>query len=198
MPLSTLIHIRHGQTEWNATARLQGSQDIPLNALGREQALRNGRALKDELQRLGRHAEELHFIGSPLGRARDTMELVRGELGLPVGGYEVEPRLIEVSFGDFEGLSYADVEKRDPEAYAALRADKWHFVPPGGESYVMLRDRVARWHATLDRDVIVISHGGVYRALRSVLYAIHDPTLADYFVPQDRIFVWRDGAGRWV
>ena len=79
--LPTLTLIRHGQTEWNAAGRFQGSQDIPLNAIGKDQAIRSGELLVDVLARDEHDPAKVPFVSSPLGRARNTMELVRGALG---------------------------------------------------------------------------------------------------------------------
>ena len=62
--------IRHGQTDWNAERRLQGQKDIPINAIGREQARQNGIALAAVLKG---EDTEFYFVASPLGRTRETM-----------------------------------------------------------------------------------------------------------------------------
>lgn len=193
----TIIHIRHGQTDWNAARRLQGSKDIPLNATGREQAARNGRALAEELDARGRTAAEFTFVASPLARARETMEIVRRQLGLDVSGYATTPALSEVSYGDFEGLTYEDIAVSDPASHAAILADKWHFLPPNGESYVMLTERVGGWLAASRGDLVIVSHGGVFRALKGVIETERDPALAELFVPQDRFYVWTGTDGVW-
>lgn len=194
----TIYHIRHGQTDWNAAARLQGSQDIPLNATGRAQADANGVALAAHFRAIGRDPASLAWKGSPLGRARETMERVRAAVGLDPNGYEVVHDLREVSFGRFEGLTYADIDRHHPAAGAALHRDKWHFQPPGGESYVALAERLARWLDGTSGDLVIVSHGGVFRALRWILEHDHDPALAVLFVPQDRIFRWQDDRGAWL
>ena len=79
-PSVTLYFVRHGETDWNLAQRYQGQRDIPLNATGRAQAARNGRALA---QMLGHRAAALDYVASPLGRARETMEIMRREMGLP-------------------------------------------------------------------------------------------------------------------
>ena len=71
--------IRHGQTDWNAEGRLQGQQNIDLNALGREQASRNG---EDLLALIGDRVGDFAFVASPLARTRETMELLRAAMGL--------------------------------------------------------------------------------------------------------------------
>ena len=194
----TIYHIRHGQTDWNVAARLQGMKDIPLNATGRAQADANGLALAGRLAAEGREPGEFAYFVSPLGRTRETMERVRTGLGLPRDGYTVVPDLREVSFGVYEGKTYDDIEHIAPADHAEIMRDKWHFLPPEGESYVMLADRLARWLATTSGDMVVVSHGGCFRALRSVIEGIDDPDLAHLLVPQDRVFVWRDRHGSWI
>jgi broad specificity phosphatase PhoE len=88
--------IRHGETAWNLERRLQGQHDIPLNALGRVQAARSGTILRDLLARNGRHGSEYDFVSSPLDRARETMELMRAELGLEPERYRTDARLMEM------------------------------------------------------------------------------------------------------
>lgn len=194
----TIYHIRHGQTDWNAAGKLQGAQDIPLNDRGRAQADANGRALGAHFAAVGRDPGSLGWVASPLGRTRETMERVRRAAGLDPTGYVVAEGLRELSFGRFESLTYAEVEAHAPAAMAELRRDKWNFAPPGGENYVMLTDRVRRWFETTTGDLVIVSHGGVFRALRGIVEGRHDPSLAVLFVPQDRIFRWQDGHGAWL
>jgi probable phosphoglycerate mutase len=160
-----LYFVRHGQTDWNAERRLQGQQDIPLNTLGRAQATRCGSILSGLFARDGLRAAELDYVASPLGRARETMELLRAGLGLPPRDYRTERRLMEMSFGRWEGFTFAELQAREAAALAARERDKWGFVLPEGESYEQLVVRVRDWYDAVDRDTVVASHGGVCRAL---------------------------------
>src|SRR5215470_8716102 len=103
MPAPTIYYIRHGETEWNAIGRLQGTQDVPLNEMGVKQAGEAGAILADLLIRDGREAASVAFVSSPLGRARTTMELVRGTLKLPLHAYAIDDRLREIGYGAWEG-----------------------------------------------------------------------------------------------
>lgn len=172
-----LYFIRHGETDWNAERRLQGQHDIPLNARGFAQASHSGDVLRDLLGRSGRAAEEFAFIASPLSRARQTMELVRGRLGLDPRRYCVDARLAELSFGRWEGLTFAEIDQCDAALVTAREHDKWNFVPPGGESYAQLLARVREWQAGLGGDTIAVAHGGVARTL-FVHYGIMPPAQA--------------------
>src|SRR5450756_1494774 len=112
MSIPTIYYIRHGETEWNAQGRLQGTQDIPINELGRRQAVQAGGILADLFKRDGRSDASLSYVASPLGRARLTMELVRGALRLPLDGYALDDRLREIAYGQWEGSTLAPGKKR--------------------------------------------------------------------------------------
>ncbi|HSL80024.1 MAG TPA: histidine phosphatase family protein [Pseudolabrys sp.] len=164
-----VFYFRHGETDWNVTGRLQGRHDVPLNARGRAQATRCGEILRELFTRGGRNAAELDFVSSPLGRARTTIELARAPLGLPADGYRIEPRLAEIAFGEWEGFTIAQLHSRDPQRIAAREHDKWHVVPPGGESYEAVSARMREWYEGLARDTVAVAHGGTARGLLAYL-----------------------------
>jgi broad specificity phosphatase PhoE len=166
--------VRHGETDWNAERRLQGQLDIPLNDIGRLQSTQCGSTLCSLIAARRKLLAGFAFISSPLSRARETMEIMRGRLGLPRKGYAVEPRLAELSFGRWEGLTYAEVRALDSAALAVREHDKWNFTTPEGESYAELLVRVREWYAGVDGDIIVAAHGGVARALM-VLFGVRTP-----------------------
>lgn len=107
--------IRHGQTDWNAERRLQGQKDIPINAIGREQARQNGIALAAILNG---DDTEFDFVASPLGRTRETMEIMRSAMRLPPKEYRTDERLVEVSFGDWEGYTLKQLRASQTERVA--------------------------------------------------------------------------------
>ena len=165
MPRPILYFARHGETDWNRERRLQGQHDIPLNALGRVQASRCGELLRGLLERGGRPAAQYDYVSSPLGRARETMELMRAAMRLDPEAYRTDARLMEMSFGRWEGFTFAELQAREAEALAEREHDKWGFVLPGGESYAQLQVRVRAWYESMERDSVVSAHGGVCRAL---------------------------------
>jgi probable phosphoglycerate mutase len=165
MPRPILYFARHGETDWNRERRLQGQHDIPLNALGRVQASRCGELMRELLERDGRPAARYDYVSSPLGRARETMELMRTGMGLDPDAYRTDARLMEMSFGRWEGFTFAELQAREAPALAERERDKWGFVLPGGESYAQLQVRVRAWYESLERDSVVSAHGGVCRAL---------------------------------
>jgi broad specificity phosphatase PhoE len=170
-PARRLYFIRHGETDWNAARRLQGRNDIPLNALGRRQAAQCGELLGKLFAASGAAPQHFAFISSPLSRARETMDILRVGLGLPQQGYATDPRLAELSFGSWEGLTYKEVRDQDRSILAKRDRDKWNFQPPGGESYAQLLVRVREWHDSIFGDAVVTAHGGVARAFL-VLYGV--------------------------
>ncbi|WP_417676161.1 histidine phosphatase family protein [Roseibium sp.] len=189
-----LIFLRHGETDWNAEGRMQGQKDIPLNATGMEQARRNGQRLKAYLEDERIDASDLDFLASPLGRTRMTMELARTEMGLVPGAYRLEDRLKELTFGSWEGSTLEEIAETAPELVEQRRTDKWGFVPPGGgESYEMLAQRIGGWLQTIDRPSVVVAHGGVFRVLRGLLEGLDRRRVPKLPVPQDVVFIWRDG-----
>ncbi len=164
-PRPTVYYIRHGETDWNVAGRLQGRRDIPLNERGRMQAAHCGEILRDLFARDKRDPSGLDYVSSPLQRACQTIELSRPALGLPAEGYRIEPRLAEIAFGEWEGFTIAQLHMRDPQRIAQREHDKWHFLPPGGESYQMVSARIAEWYEGLTRDTVAIAHGGTARGL---------------------------------
>jgi broad specificity phosphatase PhoE len=194
-----LIFVRHGETSYNAENRLQGQRDIPLDARGRDQATAIGRTLRARLsEEIDRIEAEEGFVASPLERARETMELVRAAMGLPPKRYRVDPALLELTFGDWEGLTWPEVHALDPKRVKARKADKWDFVPPGGESYAMLTERVREWLASLAADAFVVSHGGVARALMTLLAGVPCDIAAEAPIVQGRALVFRNGGYEWI
>jgi broad specificity phosphatase PhoE len=163
--LPSIYYVRHGETVWNAEGRLQGRRDSALTARGCTQADRCGSVLNDLVALNGRNPAELDYVASPLGRARATMERVRRALGLDPHDYRLDARLAEMSFGEWEGLTFVEVRARDARALAARERDLWGFVPPGGESYADVMVRVREWHAGLARATVAVAHGGIWRAL---------------------------------
>lgn len=148
MPLTTFALIRHGQTDWNAERRLQGSTDIPLNDVGRGQAREAAAALSGD--------EWDAIVSSPLGRAAETADLIAAGLGLSVGRHV--PELTERSFGPAEGL-------QDGPELDALR------IPGGFRGAETEDDAADRGLGALEAlaeefrggRVLVVAHGSLLR-----------------------------------
>jgi broad specificity phosphatase PhoE len=157
--------VRHGETEWNAESRMQGQLDSRLTSRGRDHALGSGRLLA----RLGVDAA----FASPLGRVRETVEIICTELPLHV---TFDDRLKEWSAGDWSGALHADIPTRWPTEWAAWQADRYSVRSPGGESFVDVAARAQSFvdHAATVRAprIAIIAHGFFNRALSGVLMSL--------------------------
>ena len=186
--------IRHGQTEWNAQTRMQGQRNIPLNDIGRAQARAYGRILSAAVK----NAADFDFVSSPLGRARETMALIRTELGMPPDDYRLDPRLKEVKFGDWEGRTRAGLNKDAPHLLAERDAAGWNFCPPNGESYAQMSNRVADWLSAICTNTIMVAHGGVIRILQVLITNAPRRRGPNLPAPQDKIMRIKDNRIEWI
>jgi probable phosphoglycerate mutase len=196
MPAPTIYYIRHGETAWNAEGRFQGSQDIPLNDLGRTQAVAAGGILADLLARDGREASSMPFVASPLGRARLTMELMRGTLKLPPDHYAIDGRLREIGYGQWEGLTLPEMKLHDAATFASRDQDKWGVAAPSGESYASVTLRMREWFDSLRVDTVAVAHGGTMRALMVALGIATPLEAAETPIGQGVVYVFNGGGMR--
>jgi broad specificity phosphatase PhoE len=139
--------------------RWQGQSDPALSPAGRIQAERLAETL--------RAAAPTRVIASDLRRAAETARIVGGRMGLPV---ELEPRLRERALGAWTGLQHHQVAARWPEELKALQARNLRLRPPGGESLLEVRERLADWLHERELSLratptLVVTHGGLLRAL---------------------------------
>ena len=191
--MPVLYYVRHGETDFNRQGRLQGRRDTVLNAHGRQQAAECGVLLRNLFARDHRRPQDFKYIASPLKRARETMEIVRATLGLQPHNYEVDARLIEIAYGEWEGLTLQEIETQSASVLSARERDKWDFAPPGGESYRELADRIGQWYGSLTADNVVAAHGGGARALMAILNIESEEQATRAQIEQGVIYVFADG-----
>ncbi len=183
--VAAIYFVRHGQTDYNAARRVQGIVDVPINGHGQSQAQRNGRVLNELIS----DTSQLDFVSSPLLRARQTMEIVREAMGLAPDAHRTDGRLQEIHFGDWAGMTMAEIAERDPENYARRQADLWNVPPPGGESIRELSARAVAWFESVTQDTVAVAHGGINRCLRAHFLKLSPEELVYLDVPQDKVLL---------
>ncbi|WP_277961281.1 histidine phosphatase family protein [Pseudomonas sp. RIT-To-2] len=193
-PAPTLLLIRHGETAWNAQRLLQGRRDIPLNDTGRGQAARSGLCLKA----LPLDLTTWDFVASPLARTRETMEIVRRGAGLTAADYRQDERLVEIHFGEWEGLSWEQIREQAPHHYEERWADPLNYPAPGGENYPMVFDRVEAVLQGLTGDTVIVAHAGILRSVLALRGGVDAARIPLIEIPQDRVLVVRDGGFAWL
>ena len=165
-----ILFARHGETDDNVPPpRVQGWIDTPLNDRGRAQA----RELADAV----RERELTVVHSSHLARARETAEIVAGELGLEV---IVDERLAESRRGSWEGRLLEEIEREEPERWAAWRRGGGDFRFPGGESLAEHAERVTAALEEVRRGplpALCVCHGGTIRCA----FALTNPRGLDSF-----------------
>ena len=150
--MTWLALVRHGATEWNESGLVQGHSDVPLSERGRADVAR---------WRLPPALAGFALVSSPLVRAVETARLIAGEP-------EIEPRLIEMSWGTWEGRTLPDLRAELGDLMAAWEAKGLDFRAPGGESPSDVQHRLEPWlaeRARRRRATLAICHKGVIRAL---------------------------------
>lgn len=184
--MTHVAFMRHGPTAWNGAKRLQGRADIELTPRTRE-------FLK--ARRIPHEFDGWRVLCSPLKRCRETAEL----LGLPA---EIDPRLVEMSWGDFEGRTMDELRAERGAELAENEARGLDFQPPNGESPRMVQARLRPLLADVAKDgrnALCVTHRGVFRAVYALargwdmksdppdkldLYAMHVFRLAKDGAPQ--------------
>lgn len=162
-----LLIVRHGRTAWNTDGRFQGQLDIPLDEVGQAQAAAVAKRLAKE--------RPMVIYASDLSRAWQTARSIQNAIAeanqpCPTPPLVLEPRLREMHFGEWQGLTYAEIQACQPAALAAWEADWLNNAPPGGETLEQLVERVlAVYHEILaaypDGTVLLVGHGGALQAL---------------------------------
>jgi probable phosphoglycerate mutase len=135
--VKTIFVVRHGQTEWNVEGRMQGRMDSPLTEQGREQAIANGALINS----LG-GVEQLWV--SPSGRTTETAYLINSHTNAQL---EFAAELMERDCGIWSGMTIAEIEQHNPQAWAQRADDPYWHQPPQGENY---QDMLLRAHEFLD------------------------------------------------
>jgi broad specificity phosphatase PhoE len=180
--------VRHGQTEFNVARRYQGQGDSPLTLLGQMQAKRMG----ERLASLVGDAAGWRIVSSPLGRAVQTAQIIARALG-GAAPLAIDARLAEVGMGEWDGLTYEELEARRPRELDHVER---HFHGPGGEGFEAFQARLRDWLNAVgpEERVIAVSHGVSGRVLRGLYTGMPRDKMLRLDAPQD--VVHRLHAGR--
>ncbi len=180
-----IYFVRHGETTWNLEGRMQGHLDAPLTVRGLREARRDGAALRALIE----SNEPYALMFSPLGRTRETAKVIAEETRQYLASQRSDDRLREVSWGEWDGLTIAEIKQRYPERWQAHVEDRWNVGAPGGESYRVLCERVADWLESVRDEprLIVVSHGALGRALRGIYLGLAPDQTLQLREPQDAL-----------
>lgn len=168
--------IRHGETDQNKVKCLQGRTDIELNEKGRALAYKTAEGIKD--------VDFDMIFSSPLKRAKETAEIIKGERNIPV---IIEERIQEISFGEYEGLCYGKEHYSIPDKEFMNFFDKpeSYVTPPGGEAFEEVLSRTGDFLRELaenkkyqDKTILISTHGC---ALKAVLANARNTPLAQFW-----------------
>jgi len=177
--VTRLYLVRHGETEWNRSLRYQGHRDIPLSSEGRAQARKIAVRLSSE--------KFAAAYASDLSRAMETAAIISDYHNLNV---TTVPELRETNFGDWEGLTYREIDSRFHEIMKGWRANPRDTKIPGGESLGEVADRCRSGLEKVLREnregnVLVVAHGGI---IRIIVASILGMNLNDYWkIKQDNV-----------
>ena len=175
--MGSLVLVRHAITAASAAGRNLGQrEDPPLSNAGMELADRLGVAMAAELSELPH--DELRAIASPALRCRQTAAAIGSALGVAAEALEVEPGLLEIDYGSWDGLTADEARERDPELRAAWEADPFATRCPEGESgsdvarraFAVLEPIEAWLAADRARCAVVVAHNHVNRLRLCALF----------------------------
>ncbi|MBV1876053.1 MAG: phosphoglycerate mutase family protein [Pseudomonadales bacterium] len=179
--MKSFYFIRHGQTEWNAIARMQGQWNSDLNDRGKAQADANGVFLAT--QNLDA------FYASPLDRTRQTALIINQYLDLPIS---YDDRLKEWDCGDWSGELYAEVANKWVKEWEAFEADRFNYRGPNCENYPDMIERSKPFIDALKlstaTNIGIVSHGIIGRVMIAQLMGLNEQQTLDFKIGNDVVF----------
>lgn len=174
-PSPTVIALlRHGKTIWNEVGRIQGRMDSPLSTKGARQVHKWAQFLSDFTIN--------QIVASDLGRVRETVAILQQYCNsVPV---EWKKDLREQSWGKWEGKTFQELQREDPETLATNIRAGWEFRPPGGESrkevlqraFPIIQDTLYKYHG---KQILIVSHEGI---IKSIIYHLANRA----FLPEEK------------
>jgi probable phosphoglycerate mutase len=190
-PNPPIYFARHGETDWNRDQRIQGQIDTVLNDLGHRQSEVLARGLRSRLK----GETDLTFVASPLMRARQTMGYVARAFDIEEQAVRIEPSLMELSFGAWEGRYFREL-KSDP-AYPKDPVERFRWRPVDGESYADGMERLKQWIGRLDSPTVIVSHGAIGRCLIALVSDLSPQETLTQPTPQGFFCRLKEGLIEW-
>ena len=180
--MALLVLVRHGQSSWNLENRFTGEEDVPLTALGQDEASAAGQKLK------GKHFSQ--GFTSVLQRAVDTMTLLLEAAGCPELPVIRNRALNERNYGSLQGLNKAETAQKFGEEQVAIWRRSYTVRPPGGESLADTYARVVPYYQQAiepllkkGEDILIVAHGNSLRALIKFLENISEENISHFDLP---------------
>lgn len=190
--MSKVYLVRHGQTAWNVGEIFRGRADIPLDETGKQEVHLAGEALKDET---------LHAVySSPLSRSIETAENIAKFHNIPVTPFDA---IIDISYGEWEGLENQEVKKKYPELHALWQREPHKIKFPGGESLDEVRFRTVKGLEDLlakheNENFVLVAHRVPNKVICCALLGLDNSHF--WRIQQDtastNLFIYRDG--QWI
>lgn len=181
-----LFLMRHGETVWNREDRMQGRLDSPLTGLGIRQAQRQGAIVRDILAR----RSDLGIWSSPLGRARQTAEIVFGDAAI-----RFDPRLSEIDIGGFSGRLRADCASGQDAPETRF---SWYDRTPGGERISQVETRIRSFLKDLPGPALVMTHGITLCVIQAVATGLPLSDIGDLPMQQGTVHAISNGRFRLI
>ncbi len=177
-----IAFMRHGHTTWNRAHRIQGRTDIPLDDEAREGLKKLAFPKPWNLATLW---------SSNLHRAIESAELVGGSA-------RVSDALLEMNWGDWEGLHGAELRAEPGSGFRDIENWGWDYTPPGGESPRDISNRLIPWMKTLEADHVCVTHIGVMRVALATAYGWNFEGPCPFAIKRNRLYVIEIDAEIWT
>ena len=190
--MTTLILVRHGESEWNRAGRIQGQINSPLTDLGINQA----KAIREYLSGILLN-QQLEIYTSPLDRALQTAEIIAQGIEYPSRKIIIEERLNDFNVGEISGtFGWDKVAEIFPEQAQLRLQDPMRFHPSGGESGAEFEARLRSLLEDLMDDVtlkLMVSHGIVNKFIRGILKNLSGKEMVELGESQNTIYRLEEG-----
>ena len=190
--MTTLILVRHGESEWNRAGRIQGQVNSPLTDLGINQA----KAIRDYLSGILLN-QQLEIYTSPLDRALQTAEIIAQGIEYPSRKIIIEERLNDFNLGEISGtFGWDKVAEIFPEQAQLRLQDPMRFHPSGGESGAEFEARLRSLLEDLKDDgtlKLMVSHGIVNKFIRGILKNLSGKEMVELGESQNTIYRLEEG-----